>query len=133
MQTHDFTSFQSVKKQWVEPVCQVTQSAFVAEGPDWVYRVTANRFVYRMVRRLVGTLLQVGRGTLQPQDMLAILEARSHAHPQVALAPARGLSLLAVYYPPPWDFFCEDVYVKTVYNQVSCPDNLQLDQGTSLQ
>jgi tRNA pseudouridine38-40 synthase len=67
-------------------------------GEILVYRVRGNGFLHHMVRNLVGTMLDVGRGFLRVQDMQEILAARrrSAAGPT---APARGLFLCAVEYP----------------------------------
>ena len=63
-----------------------------------VYRVRGSGFLYRMVRNFVGTLLEVGRGNLEPHDIDRILAARDRraAGPT---APARGLFLASVEYP----------------------------------
>ena len=60
-------------------------------------RVTGNGFLYNMVRILAGTLLAVGMGRLQPEDMETILAAkdRSAAGPT---APAKGLFLINIKY-----------------------------------
>jgi tRNA pseudouridine38-40 synthase len=50
-----------------------------------------------MVRNIVGTLIEVGRGKLAPQDMLGILKARDRARAGTT-APARGLCLVQVEY-----------------------------------
>ena len=66
-------------------------------------RITGNGFLYNMVRILAGTLLEIGRGNLRPEDMARILEARdrSAAGPT---APAHGLTLLSIRYPE-WEEF----------------------------
>jgi tRNA pseudouridine38-40 synthase len=68
-------------------------------GELLVYRVRGNGFLHHMVRNLVGTLLDVGRGRLKAEGMPAILaaRARSAAGPT---APARGLFLESVEYDP---------------------------------
>jgi tRNA pseudouridine38-40 synthase len=62
-----------------------------------IYEVRANGFLYHMVRNIVGTLMEVGRGKLAPQEIVRILEARDRtlAGPT---APARGLCLMKVEY-----------------------------------
>lgn len=68
-------------------------------GELLVYRVRGNGFLHHMVRNLVGTMIDVGRGYLALEEIPRILaaRARSAAGPT---APARGLFLLAVEYPP---------------------------------
>jgi len=70
-----------------------------APGPEeWLYLVRGKSFLRHMVRKIVGTLLEVGRGRLTPADIPRLLELRdrSHAGPTV---PAQGLCLVSVEYP----------------------------------
>jgi tRNA pseudouridine38-40 synthase len=62
-----------------------------------IYEVRGSGFLHHMVRNIVGTLIEVGRGKLAPQDMLRILKARDRARAG-ATAPARGLCLMRVEY-----------------------------------
>ena len=78
-----------------------TDSARTADGEQQytlTIRVTGNGFLYNMVRILVGTLLEIGRGRLAPEDMQRILDARDReaAGPT---APAHGLTLMEIRYP----------------------------------
>jgi tRNA pseudouridine38-40 synthase len=61
------------------------------------FDITANGFLYKMVRNIIGTLVEVGRGKIGPETMPEILDAkdRSRAGPT---APAHGLCLLSVRY-----------------------------------
>lgn len=70
-----------------------------ADGELLVYRVRGNGFLHHMVRNLVGTMIEAGRGSLAPDDIPRILAAhdRSVAGPT---APARGLFLHSVEYDP---------------------------------
>ncbi len=61
------------------------------------YEVRGSGFLHNMVRNMVGTLIEVGRGKLQPDDMLRILEARDRTHAGPT-APAHGLCLMKVEY-----------------------------------
>jgi tRNA pseudouridine38-40 synthase len=61
------------------------------------YDVRGNGFLHHMVRNIVGTLLEVGRGKLAPEDMLRILEARDRTRAGPT-APAQGLCLTKVIY-----------------------------------
>ncbi|MGB6724050.1 MAG: tRNA pseudouridine synthase A, partial [Terracidiphilus sp.] len=67
------------------------------DGEIWAYRVRGNGFLHHMVRNLVGTMLDVGRGRLKIEEIGKILEAR--ARPAAGpTAPARGLFLHSVEY-----------------------------------
>lgn len=95
----DFRSFAS---EGGGPRRSAVRTVFSSEvrrtGDLLVYRVRGSGFLYRMVRNLVGTLLEVGRGNLSVEDIERILEAqdRRAAGPT---APARGLFLESVEYP----------------------------------
>ena len=68
-------------------------------GAILVYRVRGNGFLHHMVRNLVGTMLDVGRGHLAPEEIPGILTARNRSAAGPT-APARGLFLHSVEYPP---------------------------------
>jgi tRNA pseudouridine38-40 synthase len=67
------------------------------DGDLLVYRVRGNGFLHHMVRNLVGTMLDVGCGLLQPSDIPEILAARNRSAAGPT-APARGLFLHSVEY-----------------------------------
>ncbi len=100
---HDFTSFAAVDPERAredEPVSNVRRifsSSWERSDDEFVYTVRGSGFLHHMVRNLVGTFVLVGKGTLTPQDMARILEAknRSRAGPT---APATGLYLVNVEY-----------------------------------
>jgi len=106
---HDFTSFAATDPDRLERDSDVegsgtnvrclhtSQWTLEAEHDLLVYRVRGNGFLHHMVRNLVGTFLEVGRGNLTETEIPAILEsrARDRAGPT---APARGLFLVNVEY-----------------------------------
>lgn len=67
-------------------------------GDMFVYRIRATAFLYHMVRRIVGTLVQVGRGRLTQDEFAAIFASRDIQQAK-HLAPSHGLVLEAVAYP----------------------------------
>ncbi|MCY4021139.1 MAG: tRNA pseudouridine(38-40) synthase TruA [Chloroflexi bacterium] len=69
------------------------------QGRFYVYRVRATAFLYHMVRRMVGTMAQVGIGKIDLKGFEEILLSRDIQRAKV-LAPAEGLTLEAVGYPP---------------------------------
>ncbi len=75
-----------------------SQWALEAEHDLLVYRVRGNGFLHHMVRNLVGTFLEVGRGNLTETEIPAILECRTRERAGPT-APARGLFLVNVEYP----------------------------------
>jgi len=63
-----------------------------------VFTITADRFLRNMVRAIVGTLFEVGKGKLRPQDIPAIIESKDRGKAGFSV-PAEGLFLERVIYP----------------------------------
>ena len=82
----------------VSTVRTIYSSRLERVGPRLIYRVRGSGFLYNMVRNIVGTLLEVGRGNMAAHSIPAIIETRdrSAAGPT---APAVGLFLVNVEYP----------------------------------
>ncbi len=109
--THDFTSFAASdpdlairralddgdETKTAGNVRVVFESNWRLEGELLIYRVRGNGFLHHMVRNLVGTLVDVGRGAMEAGEMGQILEARSRGEAGPT-APARGLFLDRVEY-----------------------------------
>lgn len=94
---HDFASFCSVNTQVKDTVRCIYDLEVFKEGDMITIRVRGNGFLYNMVRIIVGTLLDFGRGRYKPDKMKEILQARdrSAAGPT---APAHGLTLVKIEY-----------------------------------
>jgi tRNA pseudouridine38-40 synthase len=95
---HDFTSFTPAALDGeVSPVCTVTEAAFSREGGVIRFDIKADRFLHHMVRNIVGTLTEVGRGRFDPEQVGQILRKKDRraAGPT---APACGLVLMEAYY-----------------------------------
>ena len=95
--THDFRAFTPSKGYHVRFERVVTESSWTREGDLLTYRITADSFLYGMVRTLVGTMLQVALCRRNLGCFAALLSGgkRSEAGPA---APARGLTLTGVGY-----------------------------------
>jgi len=91
----DFTAFSS--NRLLHPVRQVMRSDLKRNGQEIVYTIEADGFLRHMVRTIVGTLLEVGRGKVEPETIedLFARKKRSLASPT---APAKGLCLMKVIY-----------------------------------
>lgn len=94
---HNFESFSKKDKDQSNAVCNVSVSEFNQKGHCIAYHVEANRFVRHMVRRLVGTMLQVGKGKC---DMAHFEDLLHHPSPDKTShgAAAKGLILEKVMY-----------------------------------
>jgi len=75
----------------------IYSSGWSEVGEMLVYRVRGNGFLHHMVRNLVGTFLDAGRGQIEPEEIRGILDERSRSAAG-ATAPARGLFLDRVEY-----------------------------------
>jgi tRNA pseudouridine38-40 synthase len=103
---HDFTSFAAVDSERGREdeisdvrsnVRRVFASTWERTGEELLYVVRGSGFLHHMVRNLVGTFVLVGKGTLKPEDVATILEARNRSTAG-ATAPASGLYLVNVEY-----------------------------------
>ena len=98
--THDFTAFTPTETDHVRFERDVFRAEWRRESEDVLaFWIEADTFMRHMVRVLVGTMLGVARGRGDPASFAALLEGapRSAA---AETAPARGLFLEAVKYPP---------------------------------
>lgn len=94
---HDFKSFCSVNTVAETTVRTIYEIQIEKENEMITIRVTGSGFLYNMVRIIAGTLMEVGRGNIKPEDMTTILDAldRTKAGPT---APACGLTLVKYQY-----------------------------------
>jgi tRNA pseudouridine38-40 synthase len=94
---HDFSSFCLAESGKENNVCRVSSANWQKSGDELTFKIEADRFLHTMVRGLVGTLVEVGRGYFSVSDFIDIMEAkdRRKAGPT---APARGLYLVEVKY-----------------------------------
>jgi tRNA pseudouridine38-40 synthase len=96
---HDFASLRSSGSSVKTSVRTITRSDASFDGPTLVYDVKADGFLRKMVRSLVGGLVEAGRGVVGVAELRRALEARDRrAWP--APAEARGLTLVGVEYGP---------------------------------
>lgn len=95
--THDFRSFCRANSGVEHHRCSVSEASWSREGTLLRFSVTADRFLHGMVRALVGTMVDVGRGYTSLEDFAAILEFKDRAEAGMS-APPRGLVLERVEY-----------------------------------
>jgi tRNA pseudouridine38-40 synthase len=94
---HDFQSFSDADPTETSTQVLVDALDIYEDGDLVLIHVEGSHFIWKMVRRLVGVLVEVGRGALTPGAATALLEARSEL-PARLTAPASGLFLERVYY-----------------------------------
>lgn len=94
----DFTSFSKVNTDVKTNICTVTKAEWVkVDETNYYFEITADRFLRNMVRATVGTLIEVGEGKFQPENVLSILEAKNRGAAALSV-PAHGLFLWEVCY-----------------------------------
>jgi len=94
---HDFQSFSDDDPAEKSTSVQVQSLELLEEDDLIVFRITGSHFIWKMVRRLVGVIVEVGRGAMTVEEAAALLGSRSGA-PARLTAPASGLFLEKVYY-----------------------------------
>ena len=102
---HDFRSFSDDDPREKSTAVHLTALELQGHGALVLFRVAGSHFIWKMVRRLVGVIVEVGRGRLTPDDAVGMLSKESEL-PARLTAPASGLFLERVLYegdpPPQW-------------------------------
>ena len=94
----DFECFSKTNTDVKTFICDVRKAQWRREGDILVFTISADRFLRNMVRAITGTLLDVGIGKLQPEDVNSIIKSRDRSQAGASV-PAKGLSLVRVQYP----------------------------------
>jgi len=98
MGAHDFTSFSRLHSDTTNHICHVQEARWIEHDDMLVFRIKADRFLRNMVRAITGTLLDIGVGKLNAEDIHTVLEAGDR-QAAGASVPAQGLFLTRVLYP----------------------------------
>jgi tRNA pseudouridine38-40 synthase len=101
----DFTSFAKLPKETKTNICHVEYAEWEEKGDLLVFTITADRFLRNMVRAIVGTLIELGRGKISLEDLDRIILSRVRGAAGYSV-PANGLFLVAVNYP-------DEIFLKT--------------------
>jgi tRNA pseudouridine38-40 synthase len=96
---HDFGAFCAAPGREADPVCRVRAVHVLARKSLVAILVSADRFLHHMVRNVVGSAVEVGRGAEAPGWLAEVLRGRDRTRAGPT-APARGLLLLRVLYGP---------------------------------
>lgn len=100
--TEDFTSFAKLHSDARTNICRVTRAEWIADPATggMTFVITANRFLRNMVRAIVGTLVEVGRGKLTEEGFARIIAAHDRCEAGTSM-PAHALYLADIRYPYP--------------------------------
>ncbi|MDR1369468.1 MAG: tRNA pseudouridine(38-40) synthase TruA [Dysgonamonadaceae bacterium] len=102
LETTDFTSFSKLHTDVKTNNCRVTHARWEQEDGAWVFTISADRFLRNMVRAIVGTLLEVGRGKLSIAGFREVIGLRDRGKAGTSV-PGHALFLTDIVYP-------EDIY-----------------------
>ncbi|MDR1783388.1 MAG: tRNA pseudouridine(38-40) synthase TruA [Dysgonamonadaceae bacterium] len=94
----DFTSFSKLHTDVKTNNCKILEACWSQNGSVWVFTITADRFLRNMVRAIVGTLLDVGRGKMDIADFRKVIESKSRSKAGSSV-PGNALFLQEINYP----------------------------------
>lgn len=94
----DFQCFSRSRTDVMTYNCDIQSALWTRENQEFIFTITANRFLRNMVRAIVGTLLEIGFGKRNIEDMKRIIESKNRSEAG-ASAPAEGLYLTNIIYP----------------------------------
>ena len=95
---HDFKAFKASGTSSKSSVRTIYKAEVIEKENDRIYvELTGNGFLYNMVRIIVGTLVEVGMGKIEPQDIKGIIDSKDRKNAGKTLPP-QGLYLLRVEY-----------------------------------
>jgi tRNA pseudouridine38-40 synthase len=95
----DFTSFSKLHTDVKTNNCRIMKAEWVQQSPtEWMFVVQADRFLRNMVRAIVGTLLEVGRGKISVADFCRIIENKDRCSAGASV-PGHALFLADIGYP----------------------------------
>ncbi len=98
LKTKDFAAFAKSHTDAKTTLCEVYEARWIQTGDTtWYFRITANRFLRGMVRAVVGTLIEVGRGKMSREEFKQIIASGDRSGAGESM-PARALFLESVEY-----------------------------------
>lgn len=93
----DFTSFAKLHTDNKTNLCKIYKAEWEQNGTELKFTISANRFLRNMVRAIVGTMVEVGSGKIQPEDVRKVIENKNRNSAGTS-APAHALFLVDVGY-----------------------------------
>ena len=97
----DFTSFSKLHTDVKTNNCRITHAAWAQEDGQWVFTITADRFLRNMVRAIVGTLVEVGRHKMTVEEFCQVIERKDRCAAGTSM-PGHALFLWDITYPYPF-------------------------------
>lgn len=93
----DFTSFSKLHTDVKTNNCKIYQAEWEKQGPQLVFTIKADRFLRNMVRAIVGTLIEVGKGKISTEEFAEIIERKDRGEAGTSVPP-QGLFLVDIEY-----------------------------------
>ena len=94
----DFSCFSKSNTQVFTNNCKISRAEWVEINEGLVYHISADRFLRNMVRAIVGTMVEIGRGKIAPETIHEIIKSKNRSNAGASV-PASGLYLTKVNYP----------------------------------
>ncbi len=94
----DFSCFSKSNTQVFTNNCKISRAEWVETKEGLIFHISADRFLRNMVRAIVGTMVDIGRGKLSPEEIHNIIESKNRSNAGASV-PACGLYLTSIKYP----------------------------------
>lgn len=94
----DFECFSKVHTEVNNFQCDLQNALWIESDKGYIFTITANRFLRNMVRAIVGTMIEVGQGKLEVEDLNRIISSKNRSEAGQSV-PAHGLFLADIHYP----------------------------------
>jgi len=109
---HDFSSFRASSCQSINPTREIQSINFIHEDNNCL-RISfiGNAFLHHMIRNIMGTLIDIGTGRLDPHQMKEILEAKDRQKASKTVSP-EGLYLIGIKYPEKYKLPTKDIEIR---------------------
>ena len=98
LQQKDFQCFSKSNTDVKTYYCSIEKAKWRKENDELIFEITADRFLRNMVRAIVGTMINIGLGKIQVEDLVAIIESKKRSNAGYSV-PAHGLYLKQIAYP----------------------------------
>ena len=94
---HDFSAFRTSECASNTPICHIKKATFTTQGDVTIFHITADHFLHNMIRIIVGTLIEIGRGKLPETAIQKMIATRNRADGGPTIAP-HGLYFKKAHY-----------------------------------
>jgi tRNA pseudouridine38-40 synthase len=96
---YDFTSFSKFNPDIKSTICTISSLEILQKESDIIFKIEADRFLHNMVRRIIGTIVNISNSNESPEIVSKLIETKSTENKFITTAPPEGLYLENVKYP----------------------------------